>query len=44
VHVAFKATIVYLLLTYSMHIHEARPSALAYLVTQELFTPLLGRE
>ncbi len=38
------AGIVYLLLTHGTHIHKARCSALDYLVTQNLFTPLLEWE
>jgi hypothetical protein len=36
-----RAAIAYLLLTYGAHIHEARCSALVYLVTRNPFTPLL---
>jgi hypothetical protein len=38
------ACIVYLLLTHGTHIHEAYCSVLAYLVTQNPFTLLLGRK
>ncbi len=37
-------TIIYLLVTHSTHIHKARCSVIAYLVTINPFTPLLGRK
>ncbi len=46
-HLGFEilpGSIVYLLLVYGAKTHEACNSDLVYLVTQNLFTPLLGRE
>jgi hypothetical protein len=44
IRVSLQGSIVYLLLTYVMHTHKACHSALTYLITQNPFTPLLGRK